>query len=378
MGTEMGKRGREPESGGGGAGERRAQQVARSTLGTVLLRGPVVRLLRSADRIVQQRLRHSTRTGGLTRYQSVRNSLSRALSWRMTSQYEVGEELLVAKERATYRLRFTNVSTCAHAEFMRRCGDHDFWYHSFYFDNGYEQRGDYDIGRDVADYNFPEDMTGMEVLDVGTGSGWFATYFEQRGAKVTTVDARGYCDFDVFGRSAYPDVTTEKPSPDRILPDGRVIYYSPVSRGFWVMKDILGLKAEYVNARIYDICPELFDGRKFDLVFVGSVLMHLRDPIGALMAVRSVCRSRLIANSLRLPDRDGERTPYMLLVSSDEDKITWWVPNKACLMQWFRAAGFSKIDAERTVNLTVDKPFVDASGRSSAANQTLHLVDAQV
>src|SRR5262249_15876592 len=149
MGTEMGKgAGREPESGGCGAGERSAQQVARSTLGAVLLRDPVARVLRSADRIVQQRLRHSTHTGALTRYQSVSSSLSRALGCGMSSQYKVGEELPVAKERATYRLRFTNGSTCAHAEFMRRCGEHDFWYHSFYFDNGFEQRGDYDIGRD--------------------------------------------------------------------------------------------------------------------------------------------------------------------------------------------------------------------------------------
>jgi 2-polyprenyl-3-methyl-5-hydroxy-6-metoxy-1,4-benzoquinol methylase len=294
------------------------------------------------------------------------------------SQYDVGNGIGVAKKRDTYKLKFTNINICDHAEFARRCGEQDYWYHSFYFDNGFEQRGDYDIGRDVADYHFPEDMTEMEVLDIGTGSGWFATYFEQRGAKVTTVDARGYCDFDVFGRSVYPDVTTEKPTPDRILPDGRTIYYSPVSRGFWIMKDILGLKVEYVNARIYDICPELFQGRKFDLVFVGAVLMHLRDPIGALMAVRSVCRSRLIANSLRLPGKDEERTPYMQLCSSDKDIISWWAPNKACLVQWFKAAGFSKIDAEKTVNLIADKPFVDASGYSSAADQTLHLVDVYV
>ena len=42
-------------------------------------------------------------------------------------------------------------------------------------------------------------MTTMSVLDIGTGSGWFATYFEQRGAQVTTIDARGYSDFDVYG-----------------------------------------------------------------------------------------------------------------------------------------------------------------------------------
>jgi hypothetical protein len=54
----------------------------------------------------------------------------------------------------------------------------------------------------------------MSVLDVGTGAWWFATHFEQLGADVTATDVRGYCDFDVFGRPRYPEVTTKKPSPD--------------------------------------------------------------------------------------------------------------------------------------------------------------------
>jgi tRNA (mo5U34)-methyltransferase len=276
--------------------------------------------------------------------------------------------------RPPYQLRFTG--TCGHPDFVARCAEHDYWYHTFTFDNGFVQRGDYDIGRDVADYGFPGDLSGLSVLDVGTGSGWFATYFEQLGADVTTVDARGYCDFDVFGRPGYPDVTTEKPAPDRLLPDGRPIYYSPVSRGFWIMKEMLGLRARYVNARIYDICPELFGGQTFDLVFAGSVLMHVRDPIGALMALRSVCRHRLIANALRFFQRDEDPFPQMLLLAPSGDRVAWWVPNRACLVEWFNGAGFGRVDADRTVNLTADRPFVDARGVSTATDQNLRLVHA--
>jgi 2-polyprenyl-3-methyl-5-hydroxy-6-metoxy-1,4-benzoquinol methylase len=277
--------------------------------------------------------------------------------------------------RQSHRLRFTG--TCDETEFVTRCAQHDYWYHTFWFDNGFVQHGDYDIGLDIMHYGFPKDMNGMSVLDVGTGSGWFATYFEQLGANVTTVDARGYCDFDVFGRYTYQDVMTEKAGPDRILPDGRPIYYSPVSRGFWIMKDLLGLKAEYVNARIYDIRPELFGGKVFDLVFAGAVLMHLRDPIGALMALRSVCRNRIIANAIPFLAPDADRPAQVMLISS-ADKISWWAPNRQCLKQWFLAAGFDRVEVERTVNLTIDKPFVNARGVSSGASQTLYLAHAYV
>lgn len=283
----------------------------------------------------------------------------------------------VSRPKQTHRLRFTGSASAA--EFRAACATHDYWYHSYYFDNGFEQRGDYDIGCGIADYRFPADMTGLEVLDVGTGSGWFATYFEQRGARVTTVDVRGLCDFDVYGRYVAPPLQKEKPSPDLVLPDGRQIYHSPVSKGFWVMKELLGLKAEFVNSTIYGICPEIFGGRTFDLVFVGSLLMHVRDPIGALRAVRSVCRDRLVANSLRIEGGgDSESAPFMVLLATPEASINWWVPSTACLMRWFEGSGFRSSSIEGTVDLVVDKPFAYPDGRSSACAQTMHLVHARV
>jgi len=172
-----------------------------------------------------------------------------------------------------------------------------YWYHSFYFDNGTFIRGDYDIGADVADYGFPQSMEGLRVLDIGTGAGWFAFYFEQLGAEVVTVDARGYCDFDVYGRPGYAPIEMEGRAPDRLAEDGTVIYFGPVSRGFWIMKDLLQSSVHFLNARAYDINPALFGGKKFDLVFLGAILCHLRDPIGALIAASSVCRQRVIAST---------------------------------------------------------------------------------
>ncbi len=265
------------------------------------------------------------------------------------------------------------------AEFESRCKNNKYWYHSYYFDNGFAQRGDYDIGRDVGEYRFPANLAGMSILDIGTGGGWFATYFEQLGADVTVTDARGYCDFDVFGRDQYPPLSSEKSAPDRILPDGKEIYYSPVSQGFWIMKDILGLKARYVNARVYDICPELFGGKKFDLVFMGSVLMHLRDPIGALMAAHSVCNSQLIATTYLLPDAPFMKEPFMRMREGAADGISWWIPNYPCLVEWLKASGFSKFNIENTVQLTSDSPYSEeTTGKSTGVDQSQQLIQAFV
>lgn len=276
--------------------------------------------------------------------------------------------------KQSYKLKYTG--TQDKEAFEKACEEHEFWYHSFYFDNDFQKPGDYDIGLNIEEYGFPKDMSGMSVLDIGTGSGWFATYFEQLGADVTTVDVRGYTDFDVFGRYQRPDIKEEKPQPDKILSDGREIYYSPVSKGFWIMKELLGLKANYVNARIYDICPEIFGGKTFDLVFLGALLMHVRDPIGALMAIRSVCKDRIISNTLKL-DMGQEDIPLMMMLANEESHIVdWWQPNKACVIQWFKAAGFPKVTVDKTVDLITDKIFVDGEGRSSGCDQVLYLVDA--
>jgi 2-polyprenyl-3-methyl-5-hydroxy-6-metoxy-1,4-benzoquinol methylase len=276
---------------------------------------------------------------------------------------------------STHRLRFTG--SCSAEEFERRTAEHDFWYHSYYFDNGFERRGDYDIGRDIESYGFPRDMSGMSVLDIGTGSGWFATYFEQCGGDVTTLDSRGYVDFDVWGRYRRPELASEKPGPDRVDDQGRPIYYSPVSRGFWIMKDLLGLKARYVNGRVYDVSPELFGGRQFDLVFMGALLMHVRDPIGALMAARSVCRGLLVTNALMAQGAESS-VPSMEFINNEKDQINWWRPNRACLAGMLSAAGFRDVSVDRTVQLRTDRIFVDDQGRYSGVEQTLYLAHARV
>ncbi|MFN7971493.1 MAG: methyltransferase domain-containing protein [Acidobacteriota bacterium] len=256
--------------------------------------------------------------------------------------------LEVASRRPSARLTFTG--SCTREEFDASVAEQPWWYHSYYFSNGYQVRGDFDIGRNVHEYGFPEDLRGARVLDVGTASGWFALYFEQCGADVTALDVRGMCDYDYPGFVTLPPLSIEKPEPEAFDDDGMPLYFSRVSRGLWIMRRLLGAKLRYRNARVYDLSLDTLGGEPFDLVFLGSLLMHIRDPIGALMAARRVCRGRVMLATNALVEEGDDPRPR----AGMPEAHNFWYPNRAALRRWLQIAGFREILADRTVNLTAD------------------------
>jgi len=231
------------------------------------------------------------------------------------------------------------------------------FYHAFDLSNGLHVPGDWDISHDVSRYRLP-DLRGKRVLDIGPASGWFSFYFEKLGADVTVVETRGYGDFDVYGEDRYTGAQG-RPA-DRTI-DGRDIWFGPVSGSFWAMHDMLNSKVKFVNGRIYEVGPDLLP-EPFDLVFVGALLPHLRDPIGALRAARTVCKpdGLCIATATTWPAQDENPDPVQMLPYTSIDKISWWLPNKAAYSHWFRAAGYRDVDVEDGLEYTPDREvFLD-------------------
>jgi SAM-dependent methyltransferase len=72
-------------------------------------------------------------------------------------------------------------------------------YHSVDLGNGVIIDGDYDIREVLLHYGFPERMDGMDALDVGRGSGFFAFEFQRRRAAVTAMDICSFFDWDFVG-----------------------------------------------------------------------------------------------------------------------------------------------------------------------------------
>jgi hypothetical protein len=84
---------------------------------------------------------------------------------------------------------------------------------------------------------------------------------------------------------------------------------------------------------------------RFDLVYLGSLLVHLRDPVRALECVRSVCDGLLIVvvDGIDLPL--SLRSPKLPLARLDaRGRPWWWYPNVAGLARIVEAGGFQVID----------------------------------
>ena len=87
---------------------------------------------------------------------------------------------------------------------------------------------------------------------------------------------------------------------------------------------------------IYDLSPETVG--RFDLVFCGSLLLHLSDPARALWQLQSVTRGQAIIATVIDPSPDPE--PRALFVGHGRGDV-WWYPNRACLEALVEAAGFA-------------------------------------
>ena len=207
---------------------------------------------------------------------------------------------------------------------VRRAGEVD-WYHTVDLGDGVVTAGYYDHRPHLHHYGFPDDLTGMRVLDIGAASGFFLFEFERRGADVVATDLSDWFDHD-FGPLYRPGKTSEALS--QFLNDP-----------FELAKALRGSKVERKLIRIYDISPETVG--RFELVFCGSVLLHLSDPARALWNIASVTEQKaIIATAIEARDPHLPSATFIGHRTGD----TWWQPTRACLELMAVAAGFVGID----------------------------------
>jgi SAM-dependent methyltransferase len=156
------------------------------------------------------------------------------------------------------------------------------WYHTFQFHDT-KSKGTYDFSKVINKIPF-ESFKNMSVLDVGCSDGYFSKYFiENLEAKeVTGVDFNSYdgsVNFDVIS-----NLKEEQEKKHRSHNDYEKLKHAYVSLGlnssnkFLLIKKIFNLNLNFKSGSIYD----LSNISNHDIVFCGSLLEHLRNPITAI------------------------------------------------------------------------------------------------
>ena len=208
------------------------------------------------------------------------------------------------------------------------------WYHTIELAPGLSTPGWFDTRATVDKVPMPASLAGRRCLDVGTWDGFWAFEMERRDADhVTAIDI---LDEERWDWPPEARLAKLRKGGDRLKE------FKESGAAFKVAHEIIGSKVERVDLSVYDLSPETVG--TFDFAFLGSLLLHLRDPVRALDALRTVVTGEaVIADTVdAIPSILRPRTPSVRL--EGVTRPWWWIPNRAAFHQMVRSAGWEILE----------------------------------
>jgi tRNA (mo5U34)-methyltransferase len=216
------------------------------------------------------------------------------------------------------------------------------WWHTIDLGRGIVTPGLDPTPARLPEMQFPADLTGLSVLDVGAWDGFFSFEAERRGAsRVLATDS--FC----WGLGGWGS-----------------------KAGFDLARRALGSRVEDLVIDPLELSPERIG--MFDLVLFIGVLYHMRHPLLALERVFSVTRDQLILQTqVDLSALDRPALAFYQGAELNNDDTNWCGPNPAAVVAMLRAVGFREIRIvsqwyARTVS------FADLNGPPVSGHITVH------
>lgn len=209
------------------------------------------------------------------------------------------------------------------------------WYHTLELAPGLVTPGWFDTRDMPTRLPIPGRLDRKRCLDVGTFDGFWAFELERRGAEeVVAIDIIDPNRWD------WPASSGEEVIEALARRKG-------AGQGFEIARDALGSAVERLELSVYDLTPERVG--QFDFVYLGSLLLHLRDPVGALSAVRSVCRGQTLVVDVVDVELSLRFRKQPLATLDGRGRPWWWKPNEAGLVRMMEAGGFEVVGSPQRV-----------------------------
>jgi tRNA (mo5U34)-methyltransferase len=205
------------------------------------------------------------------------------------------------------------------------------WYHTIDLPDGTSTPGVFDSRRTAGLVQWPVGLRGGRCLDVGTCDGFWAFEMERRGAaEVIAIDVDDLDQLD-WSMKARDSLANRDWGKRR-------------GRRFGIARRALGSRVERLGCSVYELDRNVHG--RFDVVFCGTLLPHLRDPVRALERIAEVCAGELVlveCLDARL-DVIAPRLPCARFAPAPEQ---WWRINGAGLLSLLRVAGFDVLWVSR-------------------------------
>jgi tRNA (mo5U34)-methyltransferase len=148
------------------------------------------------------------------------------------------------------------------------------WYHTIDLGDGVITPGEYDTRAAASRIPLPADLSGRRCLDVGTHDGFWAFEMERRGAsEVIAIDLDDPRRVDIS--EPVPELGPELLADRESRP-----------QAFWCAHRALASTVDRRDLSVYDLDGDELGS--FDFAFLGTLLLHLREPVRALTAIRKV------------------------------------------------------------------------------------------
>ncbi|HEX2111721.1 MAG TPA: class I SAM-dependent methyltransferase [Gaiellaceae bacterium] len=225
------------------------------------------------------------------------------------------------------------------------------WHQMIELPGGVVTSGVFDTVRERENVPLPDALAGMRCLDIGTADGFWAFEMERRGAAdVIALDVASRDELD------WPGFVDEE--------EWTVAEHLGGHDGFRLAREAFGSAVRLEKRPVYELSPDEIG--VFDFAFMGSLLLHLRDPVGALISIRRVLKpdAQLLSVDTISPLLTALHPRQPIARLEAPGWPLWWIANLAGYRRMFTVAGYA---VERT-----GRPFFLKRGPSYRATARTH------
>jgi len=214
------------------------------------------------------------------------------------------------------------------------------FYHTMELPGAGLVQGAWDLRDTIDAYLGNLDYKGKTVLDVGTASGYLTFEMEKRGGIVTS--------FEMVDSKSWNLVPYVHPGIDlKKIKDIWRANVVKLQNSYWYAHKALQSKARVYYGDVYNIPKAL---GQYDIVMLGMILPHLRDPFQGLFSAALRSRDTLVITQ-QAPQNRESMAYFMPNAKLRQPLAAWWSMSEECVKNCIEIVGFEIVSMKRCEHL---------------------------